>query len=150
MGVPVPWRLLDRFAPLSPGLKTASCEGEGAERLPPRCTEVERGRILRLQDKRPTGVGQTPPPDIGCTMDLHMIHKGVESLDLCGAPPRDLPTAVHPSMDRAPQIVLGQRLPSRWTKRPAAGALPPSSIVHRLRGPGGRSGRCSGGGRAYP
>src|SRR4029450_13282997 len=99
MVVPVPCRLLDRFDHLCPGLKTASFEGQGAERVPPRLDAVEIGCILWLKDKVPPLVLQTKQQDIGCTMDMQIVNNGVESLALCGAPPLDVTQAVHPIMD---------------------------------------------------
>jgi hypothetical protein len=70
MVVPVPCRLLDRFDHLCPGLKTASFEGQGAERFPPRLNEVEIGRILWLKDKLPTWVG------VADKTARHRLHDG--------------------------------------------------------------------------
>src|SRR5262249_1319905 len=123
MVVPVLCRLLDRFDHLYPGLKTASFDSKSAERFPPRRNEREIGRILWLKDKLPTWVLQTKQQDIGRPMDIQIINNGVESLDLCWDPPLDVPKEVHPVIDRAPKIVFGQRLPSRWTKRPEDVAL---------------------------
>src|SRR5215470_1044552 len=148
MVVPVHRRLLDRFDHLFPGLKTAPFEGEGAQRFPPRLNQVAIGRILRLQDKLPTRVLQTKQPDIGRPMDIPIIPNGVEPLDLCWPPRLDVTKEVHPVMERAPQRVLGQRRPRRWTKRPEDVALTPSSRINLLRGPGGRSWRCRSGFRA--
>ena len=70
MVIPVHRRLLDRFDYLCPGLTTAPCEGQGAQRFPPRLTEGEIGRILRLKHKLPTRVVQTKHQDIGRPMDI--------------------------------------------------------------------------------
>src|SRR2546430_17486560 len=78
-------------------------------------------------------------------MDIQIINNGVEPLDLCWYPRLDVTKEVHPVMNRATKIVLGQSRPSSWTKRTEDVALTTSSIINLLRGPGCRSWRFSGG-----
>src|SRR5215510_5255516 len=133
MVIPVHRRLLDRFDYLCPGLKTAFFEGKGAQRFPPRLTEVEIGRILRLKHKLPTRVGQTKQQDIGRPMDIQIIHNRIEAFVLRRHPLLHVAEEIHPVGDRASEIISGQRLPGRWTKRAKDVPLAPTAIINFLR-----------------
>src|SRR5919205_888478 len=133
MVIPVHRRLLDRFDHLCPGLKTAPFEGQGAPCLPPRLNQVEIGRILRLKHKLPPWVVQTKQQDIRRPMDIQIIHNRIEVFDLCWHPLLDMAEEIDPVADRASEIISGQCLPCRWTKRAKDVPLAPTAIINFLR-----------------
>jgi len=134
MVIPVHRRLLDRFDPLFPGLKTAPFEGKGAQRFPPRLNQIEIRRILRLKDKLPPRVVETKQPHVGRPMDIEVIHNRREALVLCRPPLLNVAKEIHPVGDRAAAIIFGQRLTRCRTKRAKDISLTTAAIVNLLDG----------------
>ena len=121
MVIPVHRRLLDRFDPLFPGLKTAPFEGKGAQRFP-------------LKDKLPPRVVETKQPHVGRPMDIEVIHNRREALVLCRPPLLNVAKEIHPVGDRAAAIIFGQRLTRCRTKRAKDISLTTAAIVNLLDG----------------
>jgi hypothetical protein len=96
MGVPVRRGGLNGLANLLPRFKTAAFARPRPQHFPPRFDQVEIGRVDRLKDALPAGMGQGKQPDVGGMLDVEIVQNRADRLSLWGHPDVDMFQELYP------------------------------------------------------